>query len=86
MGTPLIPEPAAGAARADTDDGPVADLLRPFVVVAVVAAVMWVQELVDLVPGTPFDSWGIRPRSVRGVLGIPLAPFLHDGYQLLLAD
>jgi membrane associated rhomboid family serine protease len=86
VGTPLIPDPATGAARTDPDDGPVADLLRPFVVVAAVAAVMWVQELVDLVPGTPFDSWGIRPRSGRGVLGIPLAPFLHDGFRHLFAN
>jgi membrane associated rhomboid family serine protease len=86
VGTPLIPDPATGAARADHDDGPVADMLRPFVLVAVVTAVMWVQELVDLVPGTPFDSWGIRPRSGRGVLGIPLAPFLHDGFRHLFAN
>lgn len=86
MGTPLIPDPATGASRTATDDGPVADLLRPFVVVALVAAVMWAQELVDLVPGTPFDSWGIRPRSRRGVLGIALAPFLHDGFRHLFAN
>lgn len=53
---------------------------------AALVAVMGVQELVDLVPGTPFDSWGIRPRSLRGLVGIVLAPFLHDGFGHLLAN
>lgn len=86
MGTPLIPDPTARPARTD-DDGPLSELLRPFVVVAVVAAVMWVSEGIDLVlPGEPLDGWGIRPRTARGVLGIPLAPFLHDGFRHLFAN
>jgi len=64
----------------------VSDLARPFVVVGVVVAVMWAAEIVDLVPGTPFDGWGIRPRALRGLLGIVLAPFLHDGFRHLLAN
>ena len=86
VGTPLIPDPTAGAARPDPDDGPLAALLRPFVIVALVAAAMWVEEIVDLVPGTPFDRWGIRPRTIRGVLGIPLMPFLHDGFRHLFGN
>ena len=86
VGTPLIPDPTAGAARPDPDDGPVAELLRPFVIVALVVAAMWVEEIVDLVPGTPFDRWGIRPRTIRGVLGIPLMPFLHDGFRHLFGN
>ncbi|HRW38583.1 MAG TPA: rhomboid family intramembrane serine protease [Aquihabitans sp.] len=73
------------------DDAPdraptVAELLRPFAVVALVAAAMWVEEVVDLLPHTPFDSWGIRPRQLRGVPGIALAPFLHDGFGHLLSN
>jgi membrane associated rhomboid family serine protease len=63
-----------------------AELIRPFVVVAVVVAVMWAEEVVDLIPGTPFDSWGVRPRSGRGLLGIPLMPFLHDGFRHLFGN
>ncbi len=60
--------------------------LRPILVVAVLLGLMWAVEIVDLVPGTPFDSWGIRPRSVRGLAGIPLAPFLHSGFPHLFAN
>ena len=86
VGTPLIPDPTAGPARPDPDDGPLAELLRPFVVVALVVAAMWVEEVVDLVPGTPFDRWGIRPRTPGGLLGIPLMPFLHDGFRHLFGN
>lgn len=50
------------------------------------AAAMWAEEIVDLLPGTPFDRWGIRPREVRGLIGIVLAPFLHSGFAHLIAN
>lgn len=81
-GAVALPEQSS-AADVDT---PMAELLRPFVVVSVVVAVMWAAELVDLVPGTEFDRWGVRPRSTRGLLGIVLAPFLHRGFGHLLAN
>ena len=35
-------------------------------------------ELIDFVaPGDPLDQYGIAPRSLAGLAGIPLAPFLH---------
>lgn len=62
------------------------DLARPFVIVGLLVAVMWVAEVVDLIPGTPFDSWGIEPRDPGGLVGIPLAPFLHSGFGHLMAN
>ena len=41
--------------------------------------VMWALEIVDLALGHSLDSFGIRPRTVEGLLCIPLAPFLHFG-------
>ncbi len=84
MGTPLNPDPTAG--RPDPDAGSSADVVRPFVVVGLVVAAMWVQEIVDTIPGTPFDEWGIRPRRAQGLLGIPLMPFLHDGFRHLFGN
>ncbi len=55
-------------------------------IVGLLVAVMWVEEIIDLIPGTPFDSWGIEPRSLAGLVGIPLAPFLHSGFRHLLAN
>lgn len=62
------------------------EMSRPLVAVLVAAAAMWVAEIVDLVPGTPFDSWGIEPRSAGGLIGIPLAPFLHGGFGHLIGN
>ncbi len=63
-----------------------ADAARPFVIVALVTSLMWAEELVDLLPHTNFDRWGIRPRQVDGLVGIPLAPFLHAGFAHLIGN
>jgi membrane associated rhomboid family serine protease len=41
--------------------------------------VMWLVEAVNLVMGHGLTSWGILPRSLGGLIGIPLAPFIHAG-------
>ena len=60
--------------------------LRPFLVVASVVAVMWAVELVDLLPNTDFDRWGIRPRRLTGLTGVVFAPFLHAGFGHLIGN
>jgi len=70
-------------------DRPTADttaLVRPYLVVFATAALMWLIEIIDLVPGTPFDHWGIRPRQVSGLTGIVAAPFLHSGFAHLIGN
>lgn len=50
-------------------------------------AVMWAVEVVDfLLPWVNFDLFGIRPRSVPGLAGILLSPFLHGGFGHLLSN
>ena len=56
------------------------------VVVGVMLAVMWGTEVIDLLPNTSFDRWGIRPRSVRGLFGIVFAPFLHVDFRHLIGN
>lgn len=46
---------------------------------------MWVSETVDLVVGG-LDRLGIEPRSADGLVGVPLAPFLHVGFGHLIAN
>jgi membrane associated rhomboid family serine protease len=43
---------------------------------------LFIIELVDkFLPGSePLNQLGIRPRSLMGILGIPVAPLLHDGF------
>lgn len=84
MAAPLIPDPAPTPGAAD--DESLSDLTRPLVVVGAMVAVMWVVEIIDLLPGTSFDSWGIRPRTLGGLFAIPVAPFLHTGLGHLLAN
>lgn len=62
------------------------ELAPGLIVVGVMLAVMWGSEIVDLIPGTPFDRWGVRPRSVRGLFGIVFAPFLHVSFPHLIAN
>lgn len=54
--------------------------------VAGMAAVMWVSEIVDQVLGGRLDLLGIEPRSVDGLSGVPLAPFLHVGFGHLMSN
>ena len=63
-----------------------AEPLAPLLVVAGMLAVMWAVEIIDLLPGADLDGWGIRPRTLRGLIGIPLAPFLHTGLSHLIAN
>lgn len=50
-------------------------------------ALLWAIELLDLVVfGGALDGFGIRPRSVVGLRGIPLAPLLHGGIGHLAAN
>ena len=53
--------------------------------VAALAALMWVVEVVDLVAGD-LDSAGIRPRDAEGLVGVATAPFLHAGFGHLVAN
>lgn len=78
--------PLTPAAAPDAGKPRLADVAPGLVVVAVMLAVMWGEEVVDLIPGTPFHRWGIRPRTARGLFGIALAPFLHTGFPHLIGN
>lgn len=74
---------------ADDVERPELDLpgwLRPYLIVALLVAAMWVVEIIDLIPGTDLDRWGIRPRELVGLVGIVTAPFLHNGFAHLISN
>ena len=64
-------------------DSPV---VRGMIVVAAMAALMWVVEVVDQVAGGRLDSGGIEPREVDGLDGVVWAPFLHAGFDHLIGN
>jgi len=61
------------------------DRFRGIVFVAVLVAIMWVVEIVDVFAGD-LDSAGIRPRDTDGLVGIALAPVLHGGFGHLMGN
>jgi membrane associated rhomboid family serine protease len=50
-------------------------------------ALLWLIEIVNQAAfGGRLDALGIRPRTLRGLVGIPLSPFLHEGFGHLAAN
>ncbi|MFG6106544.1 rhomboid family intramembrane serine protease [Leptothoe sp. EHU-05/26/07-4] len=58
-----------------------------FQLLGIVLITLWCIEIIDfLVFGGHLDRYGIRPRSIDGIWGILFAPFLHGGFNHLLAN
>ncbi len=49
-------------------------------------AFVWGLEIIDLLPAINLDAFGVRPRSIFGLIGIPLMPFLHGDFSHLLSN
>ncbi len=47
---------------------------------------LWCIEAIDFFLAGRLDLLGIRPRSVTGLVGIPLAPFLHGSFGHLFSN
>jgi membrane associated rhomboid family serine protease len=56
-----------------------------FILVAAMAAVMWLVEVYDAVGGDP-DAEGIRPRDPEGLVGVAASPFLHGSWGHLIGN
>lgn len=54
-------------------------IMKNFIPLLIFVAVIWIVELVNFFLGHELLVWGILPRQMRGLIGIPLAPFLHGG-------
>ena len=50
------------------------------------AGIVVIAYLIDFVIPIDFNRYGIHPRSITGLLGIPLSPFLHGGFGHLLSN
>ncbi len=60
--------------------------LDGFRIVLAMVAVMWAAELVDTALDHRLDQYGIEPRDEDGLVGIAVAPFLHAGFDHLIAN
>jgi membrane associated rhomboid family serine protease len=70
-------------ARRPTSDDPI---VRGFVLVAALVAVMWIVEAIDQVADGRLDAYGIVPRQTDGLDGVVFAPFLHAGWDHLIGN
>jgi membrane associated rhomboid family serine protease len=53
----------------------------------ILVAAMWAIEIIDhVLPFTHLDAHGIRPRTLAGLGGIALAPFLHGDFAHLISN
>lgn len=52
---------------------------KNFVPLILFVIAIWVVEIVNFFLGHGLSTWGILPRQASGLIGIPLAPFLHGG-------
>jgi len=65
---------------------PELSVVRGLVLVAALAAVMWIVEVADQIDDGRLDRHGIVPRSTDGLEGIAFAPFLHAGWDHLIGN
>lgn len=75
----------ADTSRVSDSTGP-SSVRRVFLPVLVLLGLMWALELVDFILPAEMDYLGIRSRDVEGLPGIVAAPFLHAGFDHLLAN
>lgn len=54
--------------------------------VLILVAILWSVRLVDFVLPIDFNAYGLRPRTIGGLIGIPLMPFLHGGWGHLISN
>ena len=62
-------------------------LKTPLSIIGGFILLLWFIEIVDqLLFGGSLDGFGVRPRTLTGLWGILWAPFLHGGFQHLIAN
>ncbi|MBW7881738.1 MAG: rhomboid family intramembrane serine protease [Caldilineaceae bacterium] len=62
-------------------------LVQQAFILSTIVGVLWLIEIVDwLFLRGALDGQGIRPRTLAGLQGVVLAPFLHAGFGHLLAN
>ena len=47
---------------------------------------LWIVYLTDAILPVDFNSYGLTPRTLHGLFGIPLMPFLHGSFQHLMSN
>ena len=64
----------------------VARLKSNLLLVLAAVALLWAVEAVNLITEHTLNTWGILPRTLTGLRGIPVSPFLHANLSHLLVN
>ncbi len=48
--------------------------------------ILWVVKIIETVVGIDFSDFGVYPRSLRGIIGIFTAPFIHGDWEHLFSN
>ncbi len=83
VGTRMVHTCSVTVQPTSQSSGQLRRILAPVLVMAVA---MWVLELLDVVLRGRLDNFGIQSRTWEGLLGVPVAPFLHSGFSHLIAN
>ncbi|WP_055483252.1 rhomboid family intramembrane serine protease [Sphaerimonospora mesophila] len=78
--------PPAGRPTGGRVLGLVSGALGSAVLMIALVSAMWLIEFVDYFGGMGLDNYGIVSHEVDGLPGILLAPFLHAGFDHLMAN
>ena len=64
----------------------VSQLKANLLLVLAAVVLLWAVEAANHFTGHQLNTWGILPRTVTGLRGIPLSPFLHGNLSHLLVN
>lgn len=56
------------------------------VIPAILVALMWAVKIVEISLNVELGRYGLVPHTMRGLLGILILPFLHGGWEHLMAN
>ncbi|TWT84965.1 Rhomboid family protein [Planctomycetes bacterium CA13] len=54
--------------------------------IVVLLLVMWLVRIVDVIIPADLNHFGLQPRTLHGVFGVGLMPFLHAGFGHLISN
>ncbi len=54
--------------------------------ILIFVGILWVIEVLNLITSHSLNRLGLQPRSMVGLIGIPLSPFLHGSVTHLLSN
>ena len=62
------------------------DRLASLLVLIFFVAIMWVVQVVNIFMEYSLNEYGVVPRTIEGLRGVPLSPFLHGGFGHLISN